>query len=108
MRAPPSLAQYVSAGSSGSIIGAAADFDKTFKCTHCPSPGTDRSAPHPFHPSRARAADCGNASYSYDYSAEYQYGSPPKCRELSTGEATVKDTKNFFFVTMVRMMPLRS
>jgi len=66
---------YVSGGSSASIIGAATDFDKTFKY-------------------------CGNSSYSYDYSAEYQYGSPPKCRELSTGEATVKDTKNFFFVTM--------
>lgn len=67
--------QFVSAGNSASIIGAASDFDQTFTY-------------------------CGNVSYSYDYSAEYQYGSPPKCRELSTGEATVKDTGNFFFVTM--------
>lgn len=65
---------YVSAGTTQSLIDGASNLSQSFKY-------------------------CNDPSYSYAYSPDFRYGDPPRCRELTTGEATVKGTSDFFFVT---------
>ena len=68
---------YISSGTSGSVINAAITAN-----------GESRAFTY-----------CNNDTYSYEYSAEYKYGSPPKCRLLKAGEVGQKGIDHFFFTT---------